>query len=86
MTREEIRAAVVGALAEIAPEADLGTLDDAADLREQLDIDSLDFLNVVIAVHERTGIDVPERDYPKLTTLAGFVSYLSEAQPGSARS
>lgn len=76
MSQQEIEAVVLEALGEIAPEADLGALDHDADLREQLDIDSLDFLNVVIAVHERTGIDIPERDYPKLSTLAGFVAYL----------
>jgi acyl carrier protein len=70
---------MVESLAEIAPEADLEHLDENADLREQLDIDSFDFLNVIIGLHERTGIDVPERDYPKLTTLAGCVSYLSGA-------
>lgn len=79
MTGTEIRAAMVESLAEIAPEADLEHLDENADLREQLDIDSFDFLNVIIGLHERTGIDVPERDYPKLTTLAGCVSYLSGA-------
>jgi len=80
MTATEIRAAVLASLAEIAPEADLDGLDETADLREQLDIDSFDFLNVVIGVHERTGIDVPERDYPKLTTLAGCIDYLSTAE------
>ena len=79
MTATEIRAAMVESLAEIAPEADLEHLDENADLREQLDIDSFDFLNVIIGLHERTGIDVPERDYPKLTTLAGCVSYLIAA-------
>jgi acyl carrier protein len=80
MNAAEIRTAMLEALAEIAPEADLGALDENADLREQLDIDSFDFLNVVIALHERTGIEVAERDYPQLTTLAGSVAYLSAAQ------
>ena len=47
------------------------------DLREWLDIDSLDFLNVVIAINERTGVEIPERDYPRLVTLADCVTYLS---------
>jgi acyl carrier protein len=63
-------------LGNIAPEADLATLDSAADLREALDIDSMDFLNFVTAVHHRLGVDIPEKDYPKLITLAGAISYL----------
>ena len=46
------------------------------DLREALDIDSMDFLNFVTAVHHRLGVDVPELDYPKLSTLDGAVKYL----------
>ncbi|MGZ4201887.1 MAG: acyl carrier protein [Thermoleophilaceae bacterium] len=82
MTGTELRAAMLESLAEIAPEADVEHIDENADLREQLDIDSFDFLNVIIALHERTGIDVPERDYPKLTTLSGCVSYLSAVEAG----
>jgi acyl carrier protein len=55
---------------------DLTTLDPSADLREALDIDSMDFLNFVIAVHRRLGVDIPELDYPKLATLDGAVTYL----------
>ena len=63
-------------LGNIAPEIDLATLDPPADLREALDIDSMDFLNFVIAVHHRLEVDVPELDYPKLVTLDGAVAYL----------
>jgi acyl carrier protein len=49
------------------------------DLRDQLDIDSMDFLNFVIALHERLGVDVPERDYPQLATFDGCVEYLAAA-------
>ena len=79
MNATDIRAAVLESLAEIAPEADLGALDENADLREQLDIDSFDFLNVIVAVHERTGVEIPERDYPKVVTLGEFVSYIAAA-------
>ena len=68
---------VAGARSRRRPTSSTSTSD--ADLREELDIDSMDFLNFVIGLHERTGIDVPERDYPKLATLAGCVSYLSAA-------
>lgn len=76
MNDEEIRRAVLDALARVAPEADLDALDPDVDLREQIDVDSMDLLNMVIGIHERTGVEVPERDYPKLVTLDGCVAYL----------
>ncbi len=63
-------------LGNIAPEADFKALDSSADLRESLDIDSMDFLNFITALHRRLGIDIPEADYPKLFTLAGAMAYL----------
>jgi acyl carrier protein len=63
-------------LAQIAPEAELETLAPDTDLREELDIDSMDFLNFVIGLHEATGVDIPERDYPQLATLGGCTGYL----------
>ncbi len=76
-TAEDIRAAVLAALGGIAPEADLTHLDPGENLREQLDLDSMDFLNFVIAVHKRLGVEIPESDYPKLATLDGAMSYLA---------
>jgi acyl carrier protein len=64
----------------IAPEADLAEADPNALLQEELDLDSMDFLNLVTALHDETGIDVPERDYPQLATITGFVTYVSQAQ------
>ena len=77
MTREEIRRAILDELGRIAPEADLSALDPEADLREALDIDSMDFLNLVTGLHARLAVDVPEIDYPKLFTLAGGIDYLA---------
>jgi acyl carrier protein len=77
MSDIDIRAAIVEELSNIAPEADLATVDPAADLREALDIDSMDFLNFVIALHRRLGVDIPEIDYPKLVTLKGATAYLT---------
>ncbi|MEX0758323.1 MAG: acyl carrier protein [Tistlia sp.] len=77
MTREEIRQTVIGALSDIAPETDPGTTDPRADLREALDIDSMDFLNFVIALHKRLQVEIPEADYPKLLTVAGATDYLA---------
>jgi acyl carrier protein len=78
MSNLEVRAVVEEELGNIAPEADLATIDPVADLRDALDIDSMDFLNFVTAIHRRLGIDIPEIDYPKLTTLQEIVEYLRE--------
>ena len=84
MTREEIRAAVLSALGRVAPEADPARIDPAAPLRDQLDIDSMDFLNFVIALHKSLGVDIPEQDYPTLATLDGCVEYLKSILPRDA--
>jgi acyl carrier protein len=77
MNPDQVRATALEVLAEIAPDADLGTLDPAASLQEQFDLDSLDFFNFVVALHEQLGVEVPERDYPKLATLDGCAAYFS---------
>jgi acyl carrier protein len=73
----DVRAVVQEELGNIAPEMDIGAIDASADLREALDIDSMDFLNFITAIHRRLGVNVPEVDYPKLTTLDGAVAYLA---------
>jgi acyl carrier protein len=78
MTEAELRKIVLDTLGDIAPEADLAALPPDKDLREELDIDSMDFLNFVIALHEKVGVDIPEADYPRLLTLGGAIAYLSE--------
>ena len=76
MTMDEARALVIDALSNIAPEADYDALRGEAVLRDTLDLDSMDFLNFVADLHDRTGLDIPEADYPLLTTLDGAVAYL----------
>lgn len=76
MNAHEIREQVLRVLGEVAPDADLGSLDPKAPLQEALDLDSMDFLNVVSGIQQYTGIDVPERDYPKIATLDDCVAYL----------
>lgn len=76
MTRDDIRTSLLAALGDVAPEADLSQLDPREDLREQLEIDSMDLLNLAIGVHRRTGVEIPEADYPKLATLDSAVAYL----------
>lgn len=84
MNSAEIRKVVQEELNNIAPEADLANVNPAADLREAIDIDSMDFLNFIIAIHHRLGIDIPEIDYPKLATLDGAIAYI-DAKLGSGR-
>ncbi len=81
MTRDEIRTVVIEELGNIAPDVDLATVDPNADLREALDIDSMDFLNFVMALHKKLKVEVPERDYSKIMTLSAAVAYL-EARLG----
>jgi acyl carrier protein len=76
MSDIDIRKVVQEELNNIAPEIDLATVDPEADLREAIDIDSMDFLNFVTALHHRIGIDIPEIDYPKLITLSGAIAYI----------
>jgi acyl carrier protein len=76
MTREEIQGTVLGALGSIAPEADLAQLKPDVNLRDQIDMDSMDFLNFVIALHKKLNVDISEKDYPKLATLRSCVDYL----------
>ena len=77
MNREAIRAAVLAALSEVAPEAELDQLEPGAELREVLDLDSIDFLRFVQRLAATTGVEVPESDYAQLATLEGVVAYLA---------
>jgi acyl carrier protein len=78
MSNEDIRAAVLKAFARIAPEANLDELDPRADVREALDIDSMDFNLFVLAIHDSLKVDIADRDYPKFFTLDGAVAELQE--------
>ena len=62
----------------IAPEINVSAIDPTADLREAVDIDSMDFLNFITALHRRLGIDIPEIDYPKMVTLDKAIAYLRD--------
>ncbi|MCA9711585.1 MAG: acyl carrier protein [Myxococcales bacterium] len=72
----ESRTAILEAIADVAPEADLEAIDPSVDLRDELDIDSMDFLNVLVGIHERLGVEVPERDYGEVRTLDALVAYV----------
>lgn len=75
---DQIKATVLRLLGEIAPEADLMALKPGVSFRDQLDIDSMDFLNFVIMIHKTFGVEIPEADYPKYGTLDGCVEQLSD--------
>jgi acyl carrier protein len=77
MSREEIRDVVLSCLAAIAPEADLSRLRPDVSIRDELDIDSVDFLNFVIALHESLHVDIAETDYAKIATLEKCIAYLA---------
>ncbi|HLG57566.1 MAG TPA: phosphopantetheine-binding protein [Vicinamibacterales bacterium] len=77
MTREAIREAVMRALTSVAPEIDPSSLSPEEPFRQEFDLDSMDFLNFVIALHASLNVDVPEADYSKLATLNGAVDYLA---------
>ena len=77
MTNDEALRVLLDELANIAPEIGGEGVGPDADLREEFDIDSMDFLNLVTALHERLGIDIPETDYPELFTLGGATAYLA---------
>jgi acyl carrier protein len=79
MRPDEIKAVLLQEIGNIAPEADLSALDPAADFREELDIDSIGFLNLVIALAERLKVPIPEKDYGRLRTLESMIGYLTAA-------
>lgn len=76
MTDDEIKELILRELKKIAPESETSEIDPAVDLREQIDLDSMDILNLVIAIHEATGVDIPEADYAKMASLKGAIDYL----------
>jgi acyl carrier protein len=91
VTQEELREVVVQALTGVAPEINPAAVQPGVSFRDQFDLDSMDFLNFVLALHDRLGLDIPEVDYPKLMTLDGAVAYLADhaahaARPRHARS
>lgn len=86
MNEPELKPIVLGALRRVAPEADPSRINPNESLRDQLDIDSMDFLNFLIAIHEALGVDIPEADYPRLSTLQAILEYLAQKKPGPAPS
>ena len=76
MTKEEIREEVLDILADIAPDEDLSNLDDSVSFREQMELDSMDFLDIVMELRKRHRVQIPEDDYVNLASMNSTVEYL----------
>jgi len=76
MTREEISQVVIDIIEDIVPDEDCSNLNPEEALREQLDLDSMDFLDIVMELRKKYSVEVPEEDYGQLATLASCVNYL----------
>ena len=77
MTSEAVKEAVINIINDILPEGDCSTVDPELKLRDQLDLDSMDFLDIVMELRKQYKVEVPEEDYPKLATLNSCVEYLT---------
>ena len=76
MNSRELKALIIEELGNIAPEIEPEQVEDDSDMREALELDSMDFLNLVIAVSKRTRVTIPEADYAQVVTVNGMVNYL----------
>jgi acyl carrier protein len=76
MTPDDLMSTIRHALYDVAPELEDEEIDPDLPLRDQTELDSMDFLNLAIALHEATGVEIPEADYPKLQSLTDIVGYL----------
>lgn len=80
--KDAVRSKVLAVLAKVAPELEAASLDPRVNFRDQMDFDSMDFLNFAIGLHKAFGVDIPETDYPKLFNLAGCVAYFDGREAG----
>jgi len=76
MTEQDIKALVIRILASVAPEIELDELEEDEDFRDQFDFDSMDFLNFASSLSTEIKLDIPEKDYPKLSSLENCLDYL----------
>ncbi len=85
MTQDDIRGEVLSVLTTIAPEVEPADISDSVLLRDQVDLDSMDWLNFLIGIHKRLQVDIPESDYASLRTLSDVVRYVDQHIRGTAR-
>ena len=83
MTKEDIKKVVLDIISEIAPDEDLSNVQPDVRLREQLDLDSMDFLDIVMELRKKHGIEVPEEDYQQLASLDSCADYLTPKFQGA---
>jgi len=76
MTREELRAHILEIIGDIAPDEDLSNINDEEPLRDQIELDSMDFLDIVLELRKRHRVEVPEEDYQELRTMTSTIDYL----------
>ncbi|MFC2140160.1 acyl carrier protein [Candidatus Auribacterota bacterium] len=76
MTRDQIRQVLIDIIQELAPDDDISSIDDNKRIRDQIDLDSMDFLDIIMELRKKYGIQVPEEDYPQFATLRGSSDYL----------
>lgn len=79
MDHDQATAALIESLRHVAPEIDLAEVDHDRPMAEELELDSMDFLSLVTELHERTGVQIPESDYPRVQTVSDLLGYLSRA-------
>jgi acyl carrier protein len=77
MNEQDARQAVHTAISQVAPDVDLADLDEQSRLRQDLELDSLDFLRLVETIDEATGVDIPESDYTAVGTVRGLIDYVA---------
>ncbi|MGP6088789.1 acyl carrier protein [Antarctobacter jejuensis] len=78
MTQDEIRRAFLDAITRVAPDLDAADIGENDHIQDDLELDSMDVLNLVTALHDRLQIDIPERDYVRIETLGKAIAYLAE--------
>lgn len=76
MEAEKIKSEIISVLLDVAPEIDIGTLDPARSFRDQFEVDSVDFVELMLKLEARLGITIPQADYPKLSSLDGACRYV----------
>lgn len=77
MNQTELKQIILNALAQVAPGADVNSLDPDENVREALDIDSFDHLNFLVSLHEKLGVEIPEKDYGRLNTVNEIIAYIN---------
>jgi acyl carrier protein len=77
MTEDDIRRIYIEELTRVAPDLDAASIGENDHLQDDLELDSMDILNLVTALHQRLGVDIPEEDYPRIATVRKAVEYLS---------